>query len=264
MTSPNLRNATSILALGLFTSSASALPFLQLDALPGIYQNSTETTVATANPFTIRAMIGPNADLNRDYFVSVAVVPGSQDTGFGTFTFDGVTITSSDLYYGTPPVDASNQGHDGGDLGSHGVFPAYFGQFEFNIDPGQTISAYNVEDGSSASGFLYYMDFEVNILGLTGQPNSPYALHFDLYTTISDITNVYTGHGRNSRLIGTVTDVDVDQFAPFSHDAESGHGIVIIPPPQASVPEGGATLLMLGSALTGLGVLRRKFASRAS
>ena len=277
----NIKAWAVALTMAAFSSQARALPTLQLDAFPGTYDPATgvETTIATANPFMIRALIKPDSlqfgtnGLTRNYYLSVAITPGANDPGFGSFTFDGIQTSSSNMIYGTPPVESDlSAAKDPGDLASHGAFPAYFAQFEFNLDPTQKVNSYNVADNNAGSetalytpgsNFLYYMDFEVNILGLTGQPNSPYALHFDLYNTVTEVTNVYSGKGKKAKLVGSTTDIDVDQFAPFSHDAESGHGIVVKSPPPR-VPDGGQTLLMLGSALSCIGILRWKFGKKAA
>jgi hypothetical protein len=74
----------------------------------------------------------------------------------------------------------------------------------------------------------------VNIDGLESPPNNPYSVHFDLYS--------YDDAGNK-----------IDYFAPFSHDAQSGgHGLIV-----HNVPDGGTTLLLLGAAMTCLGIGRR-------
>lgn len=77
---------------------------------------------------------------------------------------------------------------------------------------------------------MHYYDFsfDVTALALAG-----YQLHFDLYKT-------GTGNGGTS-------DLDIVDFAPFSHDAQSG-------PP---VPEP-ATMLLVGSGLIGIAGIKRR------
>ena len=233
-------------------SSSWAIPSLQLDTTPGMYDPVTETTVATANPFQLRALIngtsgGPGSQiadaLTRTFYISAAIIPSPGAVpapDFGSFTINGTPFSSSSgMQYGYAPVDSTLLTRDPGDLPRHGIFPTWYGEVSFTVNPLNTIAAYNVQDGTSSPGSLYYVDLTVNIAGLYNQPNSPYAVHFDLY-------DVYNHPDR-----------DVQDFAPFSHDAESGHGIVILPHP---TPDGGLTMVMLGIAMAGLGALRRKLA----
>lgn len=256
-----------LVTAGLGTTSAWALPFLQLDAIPGKYDLTTQTTVATANPFYIRALINPssrkfNGDgLTRDYFLSAAIIPGSQDSSFGTFLVDGMSVNSANMQYGTPPVESDlSVSDDPGDLSSHGIFPAFFAQFKFNIDPETTTPAYNVDPNNthSGSGSLYYVDFLVDISGIT----SAFSVHFDLYDTvgIASTQTIATGKGKNRTVTHvTTTDIDVGNFAPFSHDAEGSHGITVIKEDRVDVPDGGTTAAMLGLSLLGLRfIFRRK------
>ncbi len=47
-------------------------------------------------------------------------------------------------------------------------------------------------------------------------------------------------------------DLDADDFAPFSHDAQSGGT------PTPPVPDGGATVLLLGAAMMSIAAIRRR------
>lgn len=211
-----------------------AIPSLQLDTAPGIYNSAAgvETTIATANPFILRALIdSSNIDITRNFYISAAISPSPGATpspNFGSFTIGGTTYSSSSgMQYGTPPVDAALH-----NLGSHGIFPTWYAELQFSAVGSSTTAAYNTQDGSSGPGALNYVDFAVDISGLIG---STYAVHFDLYTY---------------DLIGNP--LKIDAFAPFSHDAQSG-GVT-------NVPDGGSMAVLLGMAMMGLGSLRRKFA----
>ena len=93
---------------------------------------------------------------------------------------------------------------------------------------------------------MYYQAFTIDTSGL--DPN--YFVHFDLYNTFdTTVTNkVCSGKGRSRSCVDIVvgSNVNINSFAPFSHDAESG-----------KVPEPG-TLLLFGSGILGLGFFGRK------
>jgi len=206
---------------------ALAVPSLQLDIGGGVYDPITETTIAQSSSFTLTALVDPSL-VGRTFYLSAAIIPNPGATpspDFGSFSIGGVTFNSSSgMQFGTPPVDTAIS-----DLPTHSVFPTWFAELSFSAVAGQTIAAYNVQDGKSAPGLLNYVNFNVDTSGLT----SPYVVHFDLYS--------YDG-------IGDPKVLKIDYFAPFSHDAQSG----------SNVPDGGTTAILLGAAMTGLGCLRRK------
>lgn len=230
-----------VLGLILFSSTQGlAVPTLQLDIAGGTYDSTTGTIVATSNIITLYAYLSPNAKnlLSDTYYISAAIAPKVDKAGadIGSFTFNGNTINATgDMTYGVPPLEdiAKLQGWDSGDLPKHGIFPTYFSEFEFQFSDANQISKYNTQDRAINGDLIptdgtgmYYAAFTIDTSLL--DPN--YVLHFDLY---------------NTKLKGL--DVDVTQFAPFSHDAQS-----------AAVPEP-STVLLLGSGLVGLWASRRFF-----
>ena len=239
-------------ALIIFSSPALAVPTLQLDIRPGrTYDASSQTIMSTSPNFTLYALLNLNRynTLSDTYFISAAVVPKvgptNQNLDLGTFFFNGTNVNvTDDMVYGVPPIDTLGnfQPKDGGDLGKHDIFFTYFSEFgfQFSNDFGvDTVNKYDTQTlVQSSSGSLYRVAFDINTSGLL----PGYEIHFDLYNE-SVIRNCRTG---------AITDIDISQFAPFSHDAQSGR-------PSTPVPEPG-TMMLLGSGLIGLaGWGRKKF-----
>jgi len=203
------------LALLLNPGTAQAVPTLQLDIGGGTYDSGTETIITTAPVLTVYAYLTNNgaagdltALLADTYYLSIALVPGDSLSG-ESFTLDGTAVNvTGDMTYGTPPIDIVAQQFD---LPSHGVYPTYYYEEAFQFSGSNEISQYNTQDrainGGSidltydSAGDMYYVAFDIDRTGL----DLNYNLHFDLYNT--DVK-------RN----GTIT---VDDFAPFSHDAEA-------------------------------------------
>lgn len=228
---------------------ALAIPTLQLDIAGGTYDYSTQTIVANSETFTLFAYLIPDSynKLSDTYFVSAAVKPklGPTDSAQGSFTFNGTNVNvTDDMTYGVPPLEAisSLQGWDKGDLPTHGIYPTFFSEFGFKFSEDDRIRQYNTQDRAKSGGAIdlahyigergmYYVAFNVNVTNI----NTPYVLHFDLYNTILKCGG----------------DIDITQFAPFSHDAES-----------RQVPEP-STFILLGAGLVMVLLLSRKAAVRA-
>jgi hypothetical protein len=204
-----------VIALLLFSATPGfAVPTLQVDIFGGTYDPTTETTVTSDKTFTVRAWLTPGNDpdlISEWYYLSVAVAPKVADTFNPTgssFEIDGDTINvTEEMSFGVPPLEAAVE-HDAQDLGKHSIFETFFAEFEFKFDPLSQYATVNVQDDPGtalASGTgSYVIEFEIDATNLSGSVDGqPIGLHFDLYSS-----KVKDG------------DTDVDDFAPFSHDAE--------------------------------------------
>lgn len=230
-----MRNLSSSLILaGALVQGTWALPMLQLDIAGGSYDGSTETVVTGAKQFDLIALLNSRSTAGK-YYLSMALTPvTSKPADYGFFKVNGQTVdVTADMLYGTPPAELYLPS-DPGDLPTHSIYPTYFFEYAFYFNPAKTTSAYDVQDeagrGLVGSGDLFYQTFALDVSGLKAG-----GLHFDLYNE------------DNNWL-----DVDVDKFAPFSHDAEYVRGTT----PEA-VPEPG-TLGLMGLGLAGIALFARR------
>jgi hypothetical protein len=230
-----VKSIKSLLAavIGLSATALHAVPELQLDIIGGTYDTSTETTLANSSVFTLRALVKGSSNLPGPYYISAAVEPAPEAPGsgplpnVGSFAINGTSYSIGDLSYGVPPLNIPDD--QAGDLPKHGIYPTYYKEVLFYFSPSSTVASYNVQDDAPAGGLLYYHDFTIDVTGLASGLN----LHFDFYDEKVK-RGVYT----------------IDDFAPFSHDAAS----------RTQVPDGGATVVMLGAAFLGAALFRRQLA----
>jgi hypothetical protein len=248
--------AATMLAL---SAPVYAAPILQLDIIGGHYDQATETIVSDGPNFTLVALLTPRSWADRTallaetYYISASVSPQLYtSTPLGTLTWNDSTLSvTDDMVFGTPPIEeiAAANVFDSGDLSKHGIYPTYFTEFDFTFSADLRATTYNTADdpgGPTASsvGTSFYQTFTV-ALDLPG----PYQIHFDLYDTLlSECLRNRT----------CVPDEDIDHFAPFSHDAQSGPSLNSPPAPPV-VPEPATIATMtVGLTLTGLRALRRR------
>jgi hypothetical protein len=255
----NVRGVTGI-AILLTAVSAYATPSLQLDIVDGTYVDGT--TVTSSDMFVLDALLLPKGDMDAGslYRVSAAVYPKLAQTEpaphLGTFSFAGTTYNvTEDMSYGVPPATLLEDTTGiGGTLPTHGSFPTYFTEFDVLFDTTQQCAEYNVAEdvgdpGTYAGSGMYYQNYVVDLGGLA----EGYGIHFDLYRV--EATPVTT-HGNGKKAVTTthLTGIGPGDFAPFSHDAESGDHRN---PPGETVPDASATATLFEIALCGLGILRR-------
>jgi len=235
-------------AAALVATRANAVPSLQLDIFGGHYDTTTETIVADSNSFSVYAYLVPASSslLTDTYYLSMALVPPTSVPGnYGSFTYNSTVMNvTGSMTYGTPPLDTVLAGasYDPGDLPKHGVYPTYFYEQSFKFSSSPQSALYNTAEhagwGPQTGTGMYYAKFDINISGLS----AGHGIHFDLY---------------NEKLVEkckkntcTATDIDVNQFAPFSHDAEGN--TTPVPEPETYA------MLLAGLGLMGFVIRRRR------
>lgn len=251
----------AVVAALFLPTTASAIPLLQLGIGGGWYDADDETTVSSSKTFTLYAYLTPGADttaeqlqtyLNDTYYISAALTPRvTQPDTLGSFSYNGTTVNATtDMVYGTPPFEALDHGtqdSDPGDLSRHGIYDTYFKEFSFKFKSGPAATAkncgvnvnctnpINTQDTvgtnpvSVANGTQDHMAMQID----TTKLNPNYQVHFDLYSE----------KFKNG-------DIDIKNFAPFSHDARSGSFPSAVPEP--------SSILLLGTGAVALALHYRR------
>ena len=210
-------------ALFLGASAAQAINSLQLGPGSGdwSYDTSTQTWVSADNPLnllaTANATTGNGAyaweqtgTSQTAYLIVSAQPKGTPGDAFDiTVENDGGALTLFTSGYGNPPLTDTNS------LAPHGIWDTYFEVYDFQFD-GPVVTISDTQPGTSGmgDGFVEYFDITINSLTADG-------IHFDLFTI----------DGR----------MQVESFAPFSHDAETGR---LVPEPSAALLFGLGAILV--------------------
>ncbi len=250
------KSAVVAAALVGMSTFASAVPTLQLGIAGGTYDNATETIIASSNSFSLYAYLIPDTGnpINDIYALSMAVTPQvNSPASLGSFTVNGDVIdVTSGMTYGIPPLDATVETTNGGDshdLSSHSIFPTYFAETTFSFSALSQSGIFNTAEnpsfGPQGGAGMYFAKFYIDVTNL----DKDYAIHFDLYNT-----KLITCKPKDKKCVSG--NLDVTQFAPFSHDAQSGPGgDGGVPPSETPEP---APMFLLGLGLLGMAWMRRK------
>jgi PEP-CTERM motif len=262
----NVKRVAFGIALYTIVGAANAFPSLQLGIAGGTYDNSSETIIASSTAFSLYAYLIPNGKnpINDIYTISMSVSPQiHSSTNLGSFTVNGDVINvSSGMNYGIPPADATIEtapGGDSHDLETHSVFPTYFTQRSFSFSLLDKSAKFDTADhpsfGPQAGTGMYFKKFDIDVSNL--DPN--YSIHFDLYNTAEITkTDCITKYGKKVCTTTPTGQLDITDKAPFSHDAQSGHGGGG-PPNETPEP---ATLLLIAFGLFFLANRQKQLVAR--
>ena len=227
-----------VLIIGLVIApAANAVPDLQLFIDGATYDGDTETWVLATTGGVDLYVISANEE-HYDVIVSMSLI------GFGEFddpsvvSVSGFDNTPSAWTWGFAPVFSAPEFDNNEDVPPHGIWPTWYAEdstghyytsdFVGDVQPDENTGEYwspapdPEYPGASANASGSYKLFSLSIDAPVGT-----ALHFDAYTLING---------------------ELDEFAPFSHDATA-----------TVVPEPG-TILLMSTGLLGLGLsaIRRR------
>ncbi len=262
MNKSSIKSALLGVALLGLSLSAKAIPTLQLGIADGTYDGLTRTIIASSNAFSLYAYLIPDSDnkIYDTYKISMAITPQvSNPQNLGSFTVNGNVIdATSGMNYGIPPADLTVEtttGGDSHDLPSHSIFPTYFSEESFSFSPTDKTGRFNTAIfpalGPQPGTGMYFKKFDIDVANL----DENYAIHFDLYRTEEITEEICTNKGRKKKCTSIGTgELEIEEKAPFSHDAQSGSGGG---GPPNEVPEP-APMLLLGLGVLGMTWMRKR------
>jgi hypothetical protein len=218
-----------LLAALLIAPSAFAVPSLQLFIDGATYDWGSQTWVVTGGSFDLYVVSANQS--KDDVVVSLALMSGDDPTALDV-TFGGDNIDDSDWLFGYAPIDNAPGDWDGGeDLPPHGIFPTWYtemhtGAYDLSQSVGDVQPDGDGDFWNPATGDgQAHADGQIKMFHVEAAGVYTY-VHFDAYTLNPDGT--------------------IDQFAPFSHDAQTNYA-----------PEPG-TAALLGMGLLGMGAFNMK------
>jgi hypothetical protein len=210
----------------ILSASAMAIPPLQIYISGATYNDISETWVTTSSSFDMY-IIGSMPF--TDVMVSIALDNPMNIDPNGTASVDVDGATYNSWTYGYTPLATAAQWDGGADLAPHGIYPAWFTEFNAG-DFGLVSGIGDIQPGPEFWDPVldgYYGTSNPNLLGeirsFHVEVNGATGAHFDAYTT---------------------NGTSIEYFAPFSHDSEF------------LVPEPG-TVFLVGIGLMGFGLYRR-------
>mgnify|MGYP003628506951 FL=1 len=232
-------------------NAAQAVPTMQIYLEGGVYNPLTETWVASAANGPARLwVIGTPG--NKGAITDVKLVAGySSANGAGAVSISATSSTTGGFGGFTDPSTPGAPTALGEDTSE--TSPLLNSGEELDR-PNRLLPAH----GIYGSG-VFFQEFDIGDFTLVDSPTGDFINGFPTGTlTDQSQINVYeiavagiTSGTVHFDVYGTQAGKDV--FAPFSHDGETGGGLITT----TEVPEPG-TLLVLGLGLTGLGMMRRR------
>lgn len=235
----NMKTILLVLTIGLMTApAANAVPDLQLFIDGATYDLDTQTWVLATTGSVDLYVISAN-EAHTGVIVSMAL------SGFGQFedptglvSVTGFDNSPTSWDWGFAPIASVDFWDGSDDLPRHSIFPTWYAEVntdDYNmsqmvgdVQPGPDFWDPTINGPGPANAEGQFKVFSLSIDAPLGT-----SVHFDAYTLMEN---------------GFLSDLVIDEFAPFSHDAST----TIVPEP--------GTIMLMSTGLLGLGLsaIRRR------